>query len=165
MYAAKPAGGVRVYDPAGSGRAGGNPQTAHELYTAIETAGGRAPRGAAGTLLLRYQPKLDLRTRRVSDFEVLVRWQHPRRGLIPPAVFLPLAERAGLMGPLTEVVLREALTWCRGWQRARSGRHGGGQRVGHQPGRPAVRGPDRGPARPSSGCRRPRSPWRSPRTR
>jgi diguanylate cyclase len=115
MYTAKPAGGVRVYDPAGGERADGNPQTAHELYTAIETAGGRAPRGAAGTLQLRYQPKLDLRTRRVSDFEVLVRWQHPRRGVVPPAMFLPLAERAGLMGPLTEVVLREALTWCRGW--------------------------------------------------
>ena len=115
MYAAKPAGGVRVYDPAGAGRGAGDPQTAHELYTAIETAGGRAPYGPAGTLLLRYQPKLDLRTRRASDFEVLVRWQHPRRGVIPPAGFLPLAERAGLMGPLTDVVLREALSWCRGW--------------------------------------------------
>jgi len=116
MYAAKAAGGVRVYDPAGIQHDGDNPQTAHELYTAIETAAGRIPYGPAGTLLLRYQPKLDLRTRRATEFEVLVRWQHPRRGVVPPSVFLPLAERAGLMGALTEVVLREGLAWCRSWQ-------------------------------------------------
>ena len=107
---------VRVYDPAASRPGGDDPQTAHELFTAIETAAGRVPPGPAGTLLLHYQPKLDLRTRRASEFEVLVRWQHPVRGLIPPTLFLPLAERAGLMGPLTDVVLRGGLAWCRGWQ-------------------------------------------------
>jgi diguanylate cyclase (GGDEF)-like protein len=117
MYAAKAAGGVRVYDPAGSQIEGGGPQTAHELFSAIETAAGRAGPGPAGTLVMRYQPKLDLRSRRVSEFEVLVRWQHPRRGMVPPAMFLPLAERAGLMGPLTEVVLRAGLLWCRRWHR------------------------------------------------
>ena len=117
MYAAKAAGGVRVYDPAGTQVGGDGPQTAHELYSAIETAAGRAALGPAGTLTVRYQPKLDLRTRRASEFEVLARWEHPRRGMIPPSGFLPLAERAGLMGPLTEAVLRQSMALCQQWHR------------------------------------------------
>ena len=115
MYTAKATDGIRVYDPVGNPAAGGSPQTAHELHTAIETTAGRAPAGPAGSLLLNFQPKLDLRTRRASEFEVLVRWRHPRCGEIPPSAFLPLAERAGLINPLTEVVLRGGLSWCRRW--------------------------------------------------
>jgi len=47
-----------------------------------------------------------------------VRWPHPRRGLIPPDQFIPLAEQAGLIGPLTRWVVGEALRQCGAWQRA-----------------------------------------------
>jgi diguanylate cyclase len=118
MYAAKTAGGVQVYDPGSSEDARRNLQSMQELRAAIETASGRAAPGPAGTLRMRYQPKLDLRTGRVNDFEVLVRWEHPRRGLVSPQDFLALAERAGLMGPLTEAVLHQALAQCRTWRAA-----------------------------------------------
>ena len=60
----------------------------------------------AGQLVLHYQPQLDLRTGRVLAVEALVRWAHPRLGLIPPVKFLPLAEEAGLMWPLTTLGAR-----------------------------------------------------------
>lgn len=68
-----------------------------------------------GDLILHYQPKADLATAQVVGVEALVRWQHPTLGLIPPADFVPLAERTGLIYPLTEFVLGEALRQCRRW--------------------------------------------------
>jgi len=62
-------------------------------------------------LRLHYQPKLDLRTGKVIGAEALVRWNHPVRGLIFPDTFIPLAERTGLINPLTTWVLRSALQW------------------------------------------------------
>jgi diguanylate cyclase (GGDEF)-like protein len=67
-------------------------------------------------LLLRFQPKVDLRSGQVTGAEALVRWQHPRLGLLSPDVFIPLAESTGLVEPLTRVVLRQALAACRGWR-------------------------------------------------
>jgi diguanylate cyclase (GGDEF)-like protein len=119
MYAAKAVrSGTSVYDAASSENSRRDLRTVQELRGAIDSTAGLAPVGPAGTLLLRYQPKLDLRTGRVADFEVLVRWQHPKRGLVPPGEFLPLVERAGLMGALTDVVLRGALAQCRSWREA-----------------------------------------------
>ncbi len=69
-------------------------------------------------LVLHYQPKLDLASGRVDCVEALVRWQHPVRGLLPPADFLPIAERSELIEPLTEWVLRRALTDCASWSAA-----------------------------------------------
>jgi diguanylate cyclase (GGDEF)-like protein/PAS domain S-box-containing protein len=66
-------------------------------------------------LVLHYQPKLDLRTKRIDRVEALVRWQHPALGLLPPAEFIPLAEQTGLINPLTLYVLDEALDQCRRW--------------------------------------------------
>ena len=60
-------------------------------------------------LVLHYQPQVDLRSGEIVAAEALVRWPHPRLGLIPPLEFLPLAEEAGLMGPLTRLVLDQAL--------------------------------------------------------
>jgi diguanylate cyclase (GGDEF)-like protein len=67
-------------------------------------------------LVLHYQPKVDAHTGRVLGVEALVRWQHPDHGLIPPAEFIPLAERTGLIGPLTHWVLDAALQQCRDWR-------------------------------------------------
>jgi diguanylate cyclase (GGDEF)-like protein len=64
-------------------------------------------------LILRYQPKAELRTGRVTGVEALIRWKHPRRGLVPPDEFVPIAEHTGLMRPLTLFVLDSALGQCR----------------------------------------------------
>jgi EAL domain-containing protein (putative c-di-GMP-specific phosphodiesterase class I) len=69
---------------------------------------------AQGELVLHYQPKCDLNGR-VLGVEALVRWQHPQRGLLPPMDFIPVAERTGLVHPLTEVVLDLALAQARCW--------------------------------------------------
>ncbi len=66
-------------------------------------------------LRVHYQPTIDLRTRRVEGAEALVRWQHPERGLLPPGMFLPLAEEAGLDVPLGWHMLRTALADTRAW--------------------------------------------------
>jgi diguanylate cyclase (GGDEF)-like protein len=71
---------------------------------------------------LHYQPQIDLRTGTVDAVEALLRWPHPRLGLVPPSDFLPLAERAGLMRPLTRIVLDQALAQCARW-------HAEGQRL------------------------------------
>jgi diguanylate cyclase len=69
-------------------------------------------------LVLHYQPKVDAHTGQMLGVEALVRWQHPERGLIPPNDFIPLAERTGLIGPLTHYVLDAALHQCREWRQA-----------------------------------------------
>ena len=81
-----------------------------ELRTAVESE----------RLVLHYQPQVDLRNGEVVAAEALVRWPHPRLGLIPPLEFLPLAEEAGLMGPLTRLVLDQALAQCAVWRAAGS---------------------------------------------
>jgi diguanylate cyclase (GGDEF)-like protein len=62
----------------------------------------------ANQLRLHYQPKVDLKTRSVVGAEALLRWPHPKRGLIPPAEFIPLAEHTGLIRPLTRWVISRA---------------------------------------------------------
>ncbi|HZQ57245.1 MAG TPA: EAL domain-containing protein [Acidimicrobiales bacterium] len=63
-----------------------------------------------------FQPVVSLATRRIVTAEALVRWQHPERGLLLPAEFLPVAEEAGLMAPITNVVMSEALRQARRWR-------------------------------------------------
>jgi diguanylate cyclase (GGDEF)-like protein len=67
-------------------------------------------------LLLHYQPKAHLVTGEVLSVEALVRWQHPTEGLLPPGDFIPLAERTGLIHPLTAQVLSLALAQIRSWR-------------------------------------------------
>lgn len=71
-----------------------------------------------GQLVLHYQPQLDLRTGEIVAVEALLRWVHPRLGLLPPLKFLPLAEEAGLMRSITKWVLEEATAQCAAWRNA-----------------------------------------------
>lgn len=73
----------------------------------------RAP--TEGELYLCYQPKLDLHHGHVRQAEALLRWQHPTLGLVSPAEFIPLAERTGSMGSLTQWVIEEAIRQLAEW--------------------------------------------------
>ncbi|WP_340537198.1 putative bifunctional diguanylate cyclase/phosphodiesterase [Nocardioides sp. GXZ039] len=64
---------------------------------------------AAEQLVLHYQPQVAVASGKIVGFEALARWDHPEHGLLPPREFIPLAERSGLMGPLTDAVLERSL--------------------------------------------------------
>jgi diguanylate cyclase (GGDEF)-like protein len=66
-------------------------------------------------LVVHYQPKADLQTGRIVGVEALVRWIHPERGFIPPDAFIGIAERTGLIKPLSRYVLRTAIGQCAAW--------------------------------------------------
>ena len=76
-------------------------------------------RGAAqrGELRLHYQPKVDVRTNRVTGAEALVRWQHPELGLVPPLRFIPLAEELGLIHGIGQWVIKRACLDAAAWSR------------------------------------------------
>ena len=110
MYQGKhSAAGIVVYEP-------GTPQHATHLL-AMHDELVRAL--ARDELLLQYQPKVELSTDRVSCLEALVHWQHPDRGLLPPAEFLSVAEGyPELIDGLTSWALRRALADCAAWTSA-----------------------------------------------
>ena len=109
MYAAKQAhGGYKVYSR-DLGQGADDRQTLQgELRHAI----------AHQELVLYFQPQIDFKSNRINGVEALVRWQHPKHGLLGPDKFIPLAEQTGMIKPLTYYVLRSALRHCEGWQRA-----------------------------------------------
>ncbi|MEU7631485.1 bifunctional diguanylate cyclase/phosphodiesterase [Nocardia sp. NPDC049220] len=76
-------------------------------------------RGAVsdGSLLLHYQPEVDLRTGRIVALEALVRWLHPTRGLLPPGAFVTVAEATNLAGELGRWVIRSACAQFAEWRR------------------------------------------------
>jgi len=108
MYRAKERGGARteLFDTAMRDNAVRAMRIEQELQHAIED----------GELRLHFQPSIDLESGRVVGAEALVRWQHPERGLIPPGVFIPLAERTPLIHPLTRYVIDSALAQCARWR-------------------------------------------------
>jgi EAL domain-containing protein (putative c-di-GMP-specific phosphodiesterase class I) len=93
--------------------AGGHSGTLAALRAAIEAR-------AIGT---HFQPQVCLRSGRILSFEALARWHDPQQGHVPPVVFIPLAEEAGLIDALTDAILEAAL-------RARQGWHAGGFDLG-----------------------------------
>ena len=89
----------------------------HDLFSAERLALASEVRRAIEQheLVVHYQPKIDLRSGRADGVEALVRWQHPTRGLLQPAEFLPVVESTHLIKPLTLYVLDEALRQTRAW--------------------------------------------------
>jgi diguanylate cyclase len=71
---------------------------------------------AKNELELFFQPKIDARSGKVTAAEALLRWQHPTRGTVMPALFIPLAERSGLIGPLGNWVIEAACKQARAWR-------------------------------------------------
>jgi diguanylate cyclase (GGDEF)-like protein/PAS domain S-box-containing protein len=70
-----------------------------------------------GELRVMYQPLVDLRTRRGIGFEALLRWAHPELGDISPSVFVPIAEESGLIVPIGDWVMRQAIHQLAAWRR------------------------------------------------
>lgn len=108
MMAAKHAGGNMhcFFDARMDHDAEGAIDMQRDLRRAIETHTG---------LALHYQPKMDGRTGHITGAEALLRWQHPTRGMVGPAVFIPIAERFGLIGDLGQWVTDEACRQVRAW--------------------------------------------------
>jgi diguanylate cyclase (GGDEF)-like protein len=106
MYAAKSSReGVHVYVPDPDGGTGDRLRTMEELRTALQS----------DQLVVHLQPQTSMADGRVVGAEALVRWQHPRRGLLSPADLLPAAEQAGLMRQLTDHVLELSLEAAARW--------------------------------------------------
>lgn len=106
MYVAKDEHrGHEVYSPANDRYSPSRLKLVADLRLAIES----------GELEVHYQPKVELGQGRVLGVEALVRWNHPRNGLMAPDEFVPLAEHTGLIGPLTTHVLNRSLEEARKW--------------------------------------------------
>jgi diguanylate cyclase (GGDEF)-like protein len=93
--------------------------TKHDNYSPTRLAiVGELRRAIEGDeLVVHYQPEVHLETGETRRVEALVRWEHPKRGLLPPDEFIPIAQHTGLIRPLTGYVLDTALGQCREWRR------------------------------------------------
>ncbi len=110
MYRAKARGGGRyeVFDEATRAEVALRVQAEDDLRHAIDL----------GQLVLHYQPVVALPETSITRCEALVRWQHPTRGLLPPAAFIPLAEETGLIVQIGAWVVQQACAQAQAWRRA-----------------------------------------------
>jgi diguanylate cyclase (GGDEF)-like protein/PAS domain S-box-containing protein len=109
MYRAKRAGGNRVepFQPAFRSFGTDRLQLETDLRRAVERK----------ELSLVYQPIVRLEDAEVAGFEALMRWEHPKRGNIPPSEFIPIAEASDIIGPLGMFALEQATNDLKAWQR------------------------------------------------
>jgi diguanylate cyclase (GGDEF)-like protein/PAS domain S-box-containing protein len=106
MYVAKRSGGgYALYQPEQEAQTMRRSGLAGELRRSIPQ----------GELVLHYQPQVTLATGAVHSVEALVRWNHPREGLMPPDRFIPMAEETGIIHPLTAWVIDSALAQLCRW--------------------------------------------------
>ncbi|VVQ32229.1 hypothetical protein PS943_02802 [Pseudomonas fluorescens] len=110
LFKAKSAGrnGYALYTEELTAHAQQRVETAFELRRALEQQ----------ELRVYYQPVHDLKTSRLIGVEALVRWEHPQRGLVSPAEFIPIAERTGLIAEIDAWVMRQACEQMCQWQQA-----------------------------------------------
>jgi diguanylate cyclase (GGDEF)-like protein/PAS domain S-box-containing protein len=108
MYVAKTSGKSRseVFQPSHHSAQLERERLQADLYQALERQ----------EFILHYQPIVDLAAGQISGYEALLRWQHPERGLVPPAQFIALAEDSGLIVPIGRWILREAARQAAAWQ-------------------------------------------------
>ena len=103
-------GALRFYEASMNAQLQARLQLKQELAGAIER----------GELVLHYQPIVNGTTGEVETFEALIRWNHPRRGMVPPMEFIPLAEESGLIDTIgrwvTETACRDAASWPQPWR-------------------------------------------------
>jgi diguanylate cyclase (GGDEF)-like protein len=107
MHRARAAGKnhYRFFDPAEDAGVGGHPESPERIRQAL----------AASEFVMHYQPKVNLSTGEIVGAEALIRWQHPQRGFLPPAEFLPVVEDHPIAAVLGEWVIGAALVQMEEW--------------------------------------------------
>jgi diguanylate cyclase (GGDEF)-like protein len=110
LHEARTAGGNRgvIYSEHMRARSVARLELETELRRAVES----------NELFLVYQPQIEVATGRIASVEALVRWRHPKRGIVPPDEFIPVAEESGLIVPLSDLVMRQALRQISEWWEA-----------------------------------------------
>ncbi len=113
MYVAKEKGRGRweLFDPSFAPHVIERLELEGDLWRALEN----------GELLVHFQPEIELRSGNVVSTEALLRWRHPRKGIVEPDSFIPLAEESSLIVAIDRFVLREACQWARRWSHLRAG--------------------------------------------